>query len=94
MSTGFRELRVFSLRRNLIALLKRLEGGCSRWVQVTSDRRHGVKVCQWMLRLDIRRNFSTARVIKHCNGLPRDVVESGLLAVLKERLDGHGTWSS
>jgi len=94
-----RHLGLFSLGKSrlkgdLVAFYNYLKGVCSKadvglFSQVTTDRMRGnsLKLCHGKLKLDIRKNFFTERVIKCWNTLPREVVESPAVGMFKRHVD-------
>jgi len=95
-----RELGLFSLEKRRLRgdltaafqYIKRayMKDGEGSFTRVCSDRTrsNNFKLKEGTFRLNTRKKFFTMRVVRHWNGLPREVVDAPSLETFKGRLDG------
>ena len=58
-----------------------------RWICCDKTRGSCFKLKEWRFRWDIRKKFSTIRVVRHWNRLPSGVVDAPSLETFETRLD-------
>ncbi|KFM12298.1 hypothetical protein AS27_12742, partial [Aptenodytes forsteri] len=92
---GLLSLEKRRLRGDLLAAYQYLKGaykkgGGKLFIRACCDRTrgNGFQLKGGRLRLDIRKEFFTLRVMKHWNRLPREVVDAPSLETFEVRLDG------
>lgn len=79
---------LFSLEKRRLAAPLIVLYGCLKGGRSKDGRRgNGLKLRQRSFRSYIRKNFFPERIVKHWNGLLREVVESSSLETFKRRVD-------
>lgn len=66
------------------------EGGAELYFLLSSDRTRGSssELCQGRFAPDIWKHFSSNRMVRHGNRVPREVIDAPSLLVFKRHLDG------
>ncbi|PKU47101.1 hypothetical protein llap_2596 [Limosa lapponica baueri] len=92
---GLSSLEKKRLRGDLTKDLQYLKGAYKKageglFTRACSNRTrgNGFKVKEGKFRLHLRKKFFTVTVVRHCNRLPREVVDTPSLEAFKARLDG------
>jgi len=88
---GLFSLEKRRLHEDFTAAFQYLKGACRKagerhFRRACSDRQREMEESRF--RLDIRKKFSTVRVVRHWNKLPKEVVNAPSLEAFKARLGG------